>query len=146
MTVYAAYTATVGTALTPSFGNVAPSAGAAATVLTDATTADDDAALHEGTLKTNVASAIATLVADGASPTQGHVNTLNTAWGLLSTAMTTTKTATAAAKVSATTANSGASGADVILQINATNVVTKNKLLEIVRGFLLRIDGSSLLT
>jgi hypothetical protein len=35
---------------------------------------------------TTVAANIATLVADGASPTQGHVNTLNTNWGTFLTA------------------------------------------------------------
>lgn len=37
---------------------------------------------------TTVAADIATLVADGASPTQGHVNTLNTDWGTFLTAYT----------------------------------------------------------
>jgi hypothetical protein len=34
-----------------------------------------------------VAANIATLVADGATPTQAHVNTLNTNWGLYLTAL-----------------------------------------------------------
>lgn len=40
-----------------------------------------------GTLATAVNSAVATLVADGASPTQAHVTTLNTAWSALKTAL-----------------------------------------------------------
>lgn len=71
----------------------------AATLVTDNTAVD----------YTAVAAAIATLVSDGASPTQGHVNTLNTAWGTFKTALDTlkaqvavVKTATAAAAPSAT--------------------------------------------
>lgn len=36
---------------------------------------------------TTVAADIATLVADGASPTQGHVNTLNSDWATLKTTL-----------------------------------------------------------
>lgn len=40
---------------------------------------------------TTVAANVATLVADGASPTQGHVNTLNTNWGTLLALINTAK-------------------------------------------------------
>ncbi len=56
-----------------------------------------------------VVSALATLQADGASPTEAHVDTLQTAWDALLTAInnvqtqvTTTKTATALAETSTT--------------------------------------------
>lgn len=50
---------------------------------------DTDFAYGATTLpvSTTVAANIATLVADGASPTQGHVNTLNTNWGTYLTAV-----------------------------------------------------------
>lgn len=57
---------------------------------------------------TAVAAAVATLVADGATPTQAHVTALNTAWGTLLT-------------------NSTAKG-DVIVLVNPTNVPTLTKL------------------
>lgn len=69
-----------------------------------------------------VTDAIAVLVADGASPTQAHVTTLNTAYTAL-------------------LAN------DVVLLINSSsNVSTKNKLREILRAFMFQIEGSNLLT
>lgn len=46
---------------------------------------------------TTVAANIATLVADGASPTQGHVNTLNTNWGTFLTSETAYRAAVATA-------------------------------------------------
>lgn len=72
-----------------------------------------------------VAAAIAVLVADGASPTQAHVNTANAAWGTLlalintlKTSATTTKTATATALAPADTFElsiaSGASKEDAL--------------------------------
>lgn len=62
---------------------------------TDPSTAANTAAIAMAT--TTVAANIATLVADGASPTQGHVNTLNTNWGTLLTLIDAAKVAAAAA-------------------------------------------------
>jgi hypothetical protein len=42
---------------------------------------------------TTVAADVATLVADGASPTQAHVTTLNSDWGTLNTAVAAVSTA-----------------------------------------------------
>jgi uncharacterized membrane protein len=62
-----------------------------------------------------VAAAVAALVADGATPTQAHVTTLNTAWGTLLTAITTYETAV----------QSSASGNLVIL-IDTAVITTSN--------------------
>lgn len=51
------------------------------------TTAKSSTTAANGTLQTDVDAAVGVLVADGVAPTQGHVNTLNTAWGLLKTAI-----------------------------------------------------------
>ena len=88
------------------------------------------AGVAAGTLTTNVAAAVAVLVADGASPTQAHVNTLNTAWGLLATAIAAANTATAAA--------------NVVLDYDDAVVTTKNGLRAAVRRILHTVDGSGL--
>lgn len=105
--------------------------------LTAATTADTDAGTAAGTLTTNVAAAVAALVADGASPTQGHVNTLNTAWGLLATAIAQAKTSTAAAKV-------GVAAANVILDIDTAVVTTQNGVRAAMRELMQTVRGSGL--
>lgn len=97
-------------------GPVAPAATAAATAA--------------GTLTTNVAAAVAALVADGASPTQGHVDTLNTAWGLLATAIAAANTATAAA--------------NVVLDIDTAVVTTQNGVLAAIRQIETALRGSGL--
>lgn len=108
-----------------------------APALTSATTADNDAGTASGTLTTNVAAAVAVLVADGASPTQAHVNTLNTAWGLLATAIATAKTSTAAAKVAAAPANA-------VLDIDTAVLTTKNAVRATLRNIMHQVDGSGL--
>ena len=104
-------------------GRFSSSSGSAAPATTSA-------AIANGTLKTDVAAAVAVLVADGASPTQGHVDTLNTAWGLLATAI-------AAAATGATAANVG-------LDIDTAVVTTKNGVKAAVREILRTVDGSGL--
>lgn len=88
------------------------------------------AAVAAGTLTTNVAAAVAVLVADGASPTQAHVNTLNTAWGLLATAIAAAATATAAA--------------NVVLDIDNSVVTTKNGVRAALRDIMRTVDGSGM--
>lgn len=73
--------------------------------------------------------ALATLVADGALPTQAHVTAANTAY-------TTFK-----ADITAVPAT-----ADVVISFNATNVVTKAALKLAVLRLLRIIDGSDDLT
>lgn len=85
-----------------------------------------------GTLTTDVAAAVAVLVADGASPTQGHVDTLNTAWGLLATA------------IAAADAAGGA--VNVILDIDTTAVATQNAVRAALRELMLAVQGSGLAT
>lgn len=106
-------------------------------ILTAATTADDAAATAAGTLTTDVAAAVAVLVADGASPTQGHVNTLNSAWGLLATAIAAASAATAAAKTAAAPAN-------VVLDVDTAVVTTQNGVRAALREILQAVRGSGL--
>ncbi len=104
-------------------GRFSSSSGSAAPATTSA-------AIANGTLKTDVAAAVAVLVADGASPTQGHVDTLNTAWGLLATAIAAAAT--------------GATAANVVLDIDTAVVTTKNGVKAAVREILRTVDGSGL--
>lgn len=92
------------------------------------------AALAAAPSSTTVAANIATLVADGASPTQAHVNTLNTNWGTFLTALTAYNAAVAAANASLGTA-------DVTIIVNKTNVTNTNQFLAIVRKVLDILPG-----
>lgn len=130
-----AFGATLGTSLGE--GRFGTSAGGLPPNLTAATTADDDTGTASGTLTTNVAAAVAVLVADGASPTQAHVNTLNTAWGLLATAIATAKVSTAAAKA-------GVAAKNVILDIDTAVVTTQNGVRAALRDIMRAVEGSGL--
>lgn len=81
-----------------------------------------------------VAADVATLVADGASPTQGHVNTLNTDWAAFKTVL----------DAYVVSVNGGVG--DVTIIINTTNVTTKNQLKAALRALMLQIDGSNIVT
>lgn len=118
-------------------GKFNTSSGAIVPNLTVATTADDNAGTVSGTLTTNVAAAVAVLVADAASPTQAHVNTLNTTWGLLATAIATAKTSTAAAKVAV-------ASKDVILDIDTSVVTTQNGVRAAMRELMQALAGSGM--
>lgn len=72
--------------------------------------------------------ALATLVTDGASPTQAHVTAANNAYTTLKAAYT------------------AYYGNDVILSVNGGAVLTKNKYREIIRALEQLVFGSSLLT
>lgn len=72
--------------------------------------------------------ALATLVSDGASPTQAHVTAANNAY-------TTYKTAVSAYQ----TAVQGSVAADVTLLVNTGNVTKKNQVLVAVREMLNRL-------
>ncbi len=83
---------------------------------------------------TAVAADIAVLVADGASPTQGHVDTLNTDWTALK------------ALIDAATTAGGAVTADVTVFIGSTtNVNTKNKLRTALDAIFRAVQGSNVL-
>ncbi len=112
------------------------SVGHASDVVNSSSTATDSAAVD--TLQATVAANVATLVADGASPTQGHVTTLNTNWGLLNTAVNTLQADIASGSASAP--------ADVVLSFDATQVVTRTKLRAAVAALLLAAEGSNDLT
>lgn len=104
-------------------GRFSTSSGSVAPAITNANTAN-------GTLKTDVAAAVAVLVADGASPTQAHVTTLNVAWGLLATAIAAAAT--------------GAAAANVVLDIDNTVVTTRNGVKAAVAELLRTVEGSGL--
>lgn len=78
---------------------------------------------------TTVAANIATLVADGASPTQAHVTTLNTNWALL------------LAGLPGIPPN-----ADVIISYNTTNVVSKNILNRAIADLIHLVNSAGDLT
>lgn len=82
---------------------------------------------------TAVAADIATLVADGASPTQAHVTALNTAWGTYKTAADAYNADVAALS---TTASAATVAADVTLVINLATVTNMNQ----VRAALRRLE------
>lgn len=79
---------------------------------------------YTGVAEGVVATDVATLVADGASPTQAHVNTLNTDW----------------------TAFLASASGDVVLSVNTTNVTTKNQLRAAISRILEVVNGSGTLT
>lgn len=132
-----AYACTLGSSLGEGRFNSSVGGAPGGSIVTLAGTADTDAGTASGTLTTNVAAAVAVLVADAASPTQAHVNTLNTAWGLLATAIAAAKTSTAAAKAA------GAVG-DVVLDIDTAVVTTKNGMRAALRQLMQAVDGSGL--
>lgn len=76
--------------------------------------------------KTTVAANVATLVADGASPTQAHVTTLNTNWALLSADIA-----------------SGSLGgsADVVISFDASVVTSITILRQMVQALLLTVQS-----
>lgn len=78
---------------------------------------------------TTVAANVATLVADGATPTQAHVTTLNTNWTAL------------LAGTGAVPAN-----ADVVLSFDTTAVGTRTVLRKAVDAMLRIIEGGNELT
>lgn len=79
---------------------------------------------------------LATLVADGASPTQAHVTAANTAYTTMKTAL-----ATVTADITALP-----SVADVIVSFNAPNVVSKNALKLALDRLRRIVEGSNDLT
>lgn len=85
---------------------------------------------------TTVAANIATLVADGASPTQGHVNTLNTNWGVLLGLINTAKTDIAAAKTSVDAAGLGSDAAFSYNDTNVTTITQKRNIITVIAQWL----------
>ena len=97
---------------TVSFGNLANPADP----VNGSTTAADQATLDAAA--TAVAADVATLVADGASPTQGHVTTLNTDYTALAAAITAFEADIAGVPATA----------DVLISYNTSTVVSKSTL------------------
>lgn len=77
-----------------------------------------------------VATDIATLVADGASPTQAHVTTLNTDWGTLKTSL------------DAVAAENG----DVYVSFDTTKITTRAQLKAALDAVLINATGSGMVT
>lgn len=93
-----------------------------------ATTAVDDAIAAYDLLAADTAAALATLVADGASPTQAHVTAVDDAYTLEEAgydAIITAYDAYVAAVAAAGTANA----ADLVVLINNTNLDTLTKIV-----------------
>lgn len=76
---------------------------------------------------TAVAADVATLVADGASPTQAHVTTLNTDWGTLLTAIN--------------AINSVATTGDVTVIWNAATITKRNQLRAALKAALKAVEA-----
>lgn len=131
-----AFTATTG--VTPTFGR-APEPNGSLTALAAAITA----AIALAPSVTALAAAIATAVADGASPTQGHVNAINSAYGTFATALTAYNVAVAA--LSTTTSAAGVS-ADLTVLVNLATITSTNKFRCAMRGLLSLIEGQGMLT
>lgn len=74
-----------------------------------------------------VAAALAVLVADGASPTQAHVNTLNAAYTTLAAAIVT---------------NAAALSGDIEILVNKSTLDTRNKFLSLFRQLQRHIEGT----
>jgi hypothetical protein len=95
---------------------------------------------------TTVDAAVAVLVADGASPTQAHVNTLNTAWTTLKANCATLNTAVDTVNTDNTPLAATVS-ADLTLLFNASNISTKNAFLVAIRALTDRLlNGTSWFT
>jgi hypothetical protein len=145
--------ATVGTSPQPSYGSgTEPNAALAAQAVSIAAVKTATAAAVTAEVSTTaVANAVAALVADGASPTQAHVTTLNSAWGTLLTAIGTLNTAIGAADTAAAvpslTAATAAVSPDTVLIVNSATVLTKNKFKQIIGDLVnMVVNGSDLLT
>lgn len=87
-----------------------------------------DTADPASVVTTTVAANVATLVADGASPTQGHVNTLNTNWTTLLAQITALK---------------AAQGGDVIVSVNLANVASVSALRTAFNAILAAAAGDA---
>lgn len=131
---------------TVTIGSVAPSVGRAQEPNTAISTlaAAITAAQALAASTTAVAADVATLVADGASPTQAHVDTLNTDWGTFLTAYTAYE---AAVNALSTTVAASSVSADVTLLFNAATVINKNNLRQAVNAVMARaLNSASLLS
>ena len=110
------------------------------------------AAIH-GANETAVVNAVATLVSDGASPTQAHVTTLNSAWGTLKTAIDAVTGATVAADAVTLAADAvtlaadaaGLANTNVVIRFDPTVVTTRAALVDALRAALTAVNGSSIL-
>lgn len=92
---------------------------------------------------TAVAAAIATLVADGASPTQAHVTTLNNAWTTYNTNLSSLNTdwGTYKTNLTAAVAAANASITDVDVAISFQSTLTKAQARSALLGALAALEG-----
>lgn len=85
---------------------------------------------------TSVAADIATLVADGATPTQAHVTTLNTHWTALKALIDT----------AVALAPSGAPSGNAVFSIDIASITTVNQLEAVIRAIRDHVEAANLLT
>lgn len=144
----------------------AKTSAAAAKVSTAAAKADGITLTSHNVAVTPVENAVATLEADGATPTQAHVTALRGVWDTLSAACTvhngdantvaastvtadtnagTVVTDTTTAKASTAAALAGV-GADVTVVFDPAKVVTVNAMKAALKAILLQLQGSGTLT
>lgn len=144
-----AFKATVGANLGE--GQFVVPAGSTPDVVGLASTADTDAAaaviayadvVVGGTDYDAVAAAIAVLVADGASPTQAHVTTLDNAFTTFATKQAALKTAVDLVKTD--TAAAAAVTGDAVLSIDTTNVSSITRLKRVIDALLRLAQGSGI--
>lgn len=81
---------------------------------------------------TDVAAAVADLVADGATPTEAHVTALAAAWAIL------------LAEIDALN-GSAADSADLKIVVNTANVTTANKFVALMRALLNAFPGAGII-
>lgn len=94
---------------------------------------------------TTVAANIATLVADGATPTQAHVTTLNTNWGTLKALIDTQTTDTTAADTKAGADQTGCAAA-VVVTFDTVVFSDKGRLQAAFKAIVDAILGTGYLT
>lgn len=115
-----------------------------ATAVTDVGTAVTDAATMVAA-QTPAAAAMAVLVADGASPTQAHVNTMNTAYGTLATAVAAMNTDVGTLNTDITAANV-AFGGNVQIIFDSAVITTITQLKRAFDAALQAAAGGGILT
>lgn len=129
---YRALSATFGANL--SQGQVVLAQGSVADPVAAKTAIDALITTAQGAHKTTFEAALAVLVADGASPTQAHVTTANSAYSTLKT------------DIEAVVTTGLVLSADLTLLFDPAKVVTRSHLKQALEALLLAVAGSDTLT
>ena len=144
------YTATI-TVVDPSVGRaIEPNGEIAAQDALLATAQTDSAAAKaaaDAIDYTTFATDLATLVADGASPTQAHVTAVDNDWttlkALIDAAVSAADTSDTAVQAVSLTAAAATVAADVTLLVNLAAVATKNALRKAVAAIMLQATNNA---